>query len=263
MYLQITTKCNMSCAHCCFSCGKNGMHSTRQVAIDMLRYAEEQGEANLTIGGGEPTLHPDFFDILRNALWMFDSVWMATNGSRTKTMYRLSDIMEDNDYAAVNPIMADGKLYVALSQDPHHNPIDPNIVNLWKQYRYEIRNTSNHIMGVGRAKKNQLAPPEDCACEDIILKPDGSIRLCGCLKSPIIGTIYDGIYTDWQKAIDDFTEYGVYHQNGTILKHCCKNIKRRTHAVTIGNQNCIEDRPKNTLGSHHPPESETYPTHTV
>ncbi len=41
MYIQITTKCNMTCEHCCYSCNKNGKHGDYSTMIDSIAFARE------------------------------------------------------------------------------------------------------------------------------------------------------------------------------------------------------------------------------
>lgn len=254
MYLQITTKCNMKCEHCGFSCNKNGKHmdlDTFEIAINYIKdYADI-----ITIGGGEPTLHPDFFRILKTCLENFDHVWLATNGSQTRKMLRLASILDDDDISYLsenhlpfqkddetedeyderidglvysNAIMNEGKLGVALSQDYYHDPIDQRVIDLWtrkaKQNTYgnsngfEIRNVTQSHSGVsatGRAKRNGIGQSNRCICSDLIIKPDGNIKACGCTKSPIIGDIFNGIKDEYQEIIDsdEFRETNCYFGN--------------------------------------------------
>lgn len=238
MYLQITTKCNMSCSHCCYSCTKYGRHGTKNQIIDNIAFARDYTDI-ITIGGGEPTLHPDFFDILKYCLNDFDSVWMATNGSQTDSMYRLANIINQEDYPECDchekytkdellkytgdedgclchekinndTIYQEDKLTVALSLDYFHDKINANIVNLWNKNanihgrsHFEIRNVSNHVIAVGRAKKTGAGWEEGCVCSDIMIKPTGKIRLCGCVNSPVIGHVDTGIENHWQNIINN------------------------------------------------------------
>ena len=66
MYVQITTKCNMNCAHCCFAATRKGEHMPLNIFQKALQVAVRRGD-HLTIGGGEPTMHPDFFKYLELA----------------------------------------------------------------------------------------------------------------------------------------------------------------------------------------------------
>lgn len=234
MYLQITTKCNFRCAHCCYSCSMRGKHGEFHVISEAINFASKYDDATISIGGGEPTLHPQFFDILRKCLDNFDYVWMATNGSQTETMYRLRDILDENDYPLIdtackcteeeiengectcydydNSIYQEKKLSVALSQDYFHDEINQKIVDLWttraknRQSGFEIRNVTQSYSGVateGRAKKTGSGWSDHCVCNDIIIKPDGKLKLCGCAKSPVIGDIWNGIDEKWEKRMQD------------------------------------------------------------
>lgn len=223
MYLQITTKCNFRCAHCCYSCNNHGKHMDYNTAIDAITFARDTfGDESISIGGGEPTLHPRFFDILRHCLNDFDYVWMATNGSKEKKMWRLVDIIEGEDYDHEDEENysyqsidgSNGKLCVALSYDHFHRsfPINEKVVAFWKRNAekhrsgYEIRDITQGRVGVikqGRAIRTQVWQTEgECVCETIMIKPDGSLRLCGCTKSPVIGDIWYGIKEKWQRVIN-------------------------------------------------------------
>jgi len=241
MYLQITTKCNMTCAHCCYSCNRKGKHADYSTVIDAIAFCRSMNDEVISIGGGEPTLHPRFFDILKRCLDDFNYVWFATNGSQTKTMFRLADILDGNDYGDnqnnpynpdtdedsyyewqdehFNGIQQENKLTVALSQDYFHNPIDDRIVDIWtkrankhsRSSGYEIRNVTqsrNGIIKQGRAiRTGNWQDDKGCVCPDIIVKPDGSLRPCGCTKSPRIGDIWNGIDEKWKDIIQNDEGY--------------------------------------------------------
>ncbi len=59
MYIQITTRCNMSCEHCCYSC----THEGEDMSLETFRNCLGFDEYN-TLGGGEPTIHPLFWQFL-------------------------------------------------------------------------------------------------------------------------------------------------------------------------------------------------------
>ena len=241
-YLQLTTKCNMKCDHCAYSCTMAGKHGNYQVILDALDFIKEHAESHIALGGGEPTLHPRFFDILKKSIDMFDHTWFATNGSQTAIMHRLNDILNNEDYPDSddctcyeddpiqyeeygclcheasdyynNIIMGDSKLSVALSQDPFHDAIDPWIKDTWthianrpgsgSQSGYEIRDTSSNLVSQGRAQKNNLGvPTAGCVCNSLFIKLNGDIKLCGCTRSPIIGNIYSGITDEWYDVINN------------------------------------------------------------
>jgi MoaA/NifB/PqqE/SkfB family radical SAM enzyme len=207
--------------------------------LDGLQLCAEQ-DSYITIGGGEPTMHPRFFDILKRALDDpdFEHVWMATNGSNLKAMRRLANIIDGNDYESFEQedycncdpealkddnyqcycmptgiITQEHKLGVALSQDHFHerDKVDPWVVNHWCQAAknlrsgYEVRDvttSSDNIAAQGRAKRTGVGWADHCVCSDHIIRPDGTIKLCGCTASPIIGSIRNGIDSTWRKKIN-------------------------------------------------------------
>jgi hypothetical protein len=197
-------------------------NNTFYAALDFCKGWDEI----ITLGGGEPTLHPRFFDILRKCLQIFDSVWMATNGSKTHIMYRLHSILQDCDYEnfeydedengyAPDYIMnPDNKLAVALSLDYFHKPIDARIAELWKKNsghqgsHYEIRDVTRSRDGAiaqGRAMRTGSGWAKGCVCADNIIRPDGEIKMCGCTKAPIIGNVWNGIDDKWIKIMESDT----------------------------------------------------------
>lgn len=234
MYLQITTKCNMHCAHCCYSCGKNGKHGDIYVLHQGIEFASSYGEECIAIGGGEPTLHPRFFDILRYCLTQFPYVWMATNGSRTARMRRLHDILLEQDFDneddCISPDLLESELTVALSQDPWHDPIDRWVVDEWRRqvnrnkYNFEVRDVSRSVIAVGRAKRTGAGWVEDdCVCSDIIIKPNGDLRLCGCPNAPVIGTVFSGVEKKWDSVIYDDDGFS----DSRCTRGISKNLKKR------------------------------------
>lgn len=224
MYLQITTKCNMTCGHCCYSCGKNGKHMARHVWQQALVWCAKHDEESIAIGGGEPTLHPDFFEILSECINRFSFVWMATNGSKTKIMWRLANIIDQEDFpedgsedyeSHIFPKTSD-QLMVELSTDYFHDPIDSKVQKYWenrtaaKSSGYGIRDVTKYgkgPMAQGRAKKTGSGWGEGCCCSDIFINPSGKIKACGCTKSPFIGDVWNGLEEKWEHHIQTDPTY--------------------------------------------------------
>lgn len=180
MYIQITTRCNMSCAHCCFSCTEDG----EDMSVETLKNALKWGDEVINIGGGEPTLHPQFFEILCLAL-AAGNVWMATNGS-TPAALTLAKMAKA------------GILGVALSQDEWHDDIDVDVVEAFtynsklKDDRREIRNVYYNVHKAGRAEDFGIYTTEEtCACDDLFVKPNGDVYGCGCEGAVYIGNVND------------------------------------------------------------------------
>ena len=83
--VEITSSCNLSCPMCYASSGPGGKHLSLNDccrAIDRLVEVEGQPEV-LQLSGGEPTIHPEFNEILAYAMAQpIDWVQINTNGIR-------------------------------------------------------------------------------------------------------------------------------------------------------------------------------------
>lgn len=243
MYLQITNRCNMDCMHCGYSCGKHGRHmslATVKKAIKrMKRLDRKYGEENaICIGGGEPTLHPDFFEILKLCMDKFSYVWMATNGSQKATMLRLHAIIRHMDAEYFDNwrdrnIIRNKKsnLVVCLSLDKWHSDIDEDIKMLWRsqsnynhehRHCYELRDVGYMLSNQGRAKYYSIGTKDHkCICDALFFKANGNIHICGCEHSPIVGTIDEGFNSYWNKARDLMDD-----ELDGALGTCYKTIKK-------------------------------------
>ncbi len=186
MYLMLTNRCNFSCIHCCQACTAKGSDmSMRTVHRILDRYQPEY----LALGGGEPTLHPKFWEILGLSIASCDTVWLATNGSITHTALKLANLAKK------------GVIGCALSQDCWHDPIDQKVIDAFTKNKQvipsyeskhrddrEIRNVSEHVINAGRCDFGE----DGCTCEgDTFVLPSGKVKQCGCLKSPIVGSVFD------------------------------------------------------------------------
>lgn len=230
----------MTCDHCGYNCNMKGKHGEFETICKAIAFARDNfGNESISIGGGEPTMHPDFFKILDYCLNEFDYVWLATNGNFTDKMWRLSNIINNCDYESFDDyctcetdeerdncdcypkgvIYQENKLTVALSLDPWHNPIDERLKNHWikqssqhKHSGFEIRDVSRNISANGRGKN--LTDKKGCLCSDIVCKPDGKLKLCGCNNAPKIGDICNGISEKWSDYMltDDYSNYNCFNK---------------------------------------------------
>lgn len=197
MYIQITTHCNMTCAHCCFSCepGK-GEHMSWDVFKKAVAMACELGEY-ITIGGGEPTMHPEFWRFLWHAIteasfaklgWRDGGgVYIVTNGSITKTALRLAALARD------------GMVGARLSLDEHHDGIDAEVEDAFNAHgsyrrldgdlRYVSLGNPDRIIKAGRAVETGVGVVDECICDDLFVAPSGELYVCGCQDAPVLGNV--------------------------------------------------------------------------
>jgi hypothetical protein len=62
--IKITNWCDAGCQFCYQSSTENGHHGDTEVILDVLDILSKMEVFEVAIGGGEPTAHPDFADIL-------------------------------------------------------------------------------------------------------------------------------------------------------------------------------------------------------
>lgn len=80
--VQVTERCNLHCAHCFVSAGRDGLDISRaqmrEVVLPQLRRARV---SRLTLTGGEPFAHPDLVAITRDARELGMTVTICTNAT--------------------------------------------------------------------------------------------------------------------------------------------------------------------------------------
>lgn len=142
-YLQITTRCNMSCIHCCFDCSNIGIDIDTNFAIKVLEYLKSTNYYRITIGGGEPTLHPDFLYIVGYALKNEFQVGIITNGTSNNDIFRRLKYYKRN---------FGRNLSISVSNDLFHNR---SMINKWwLGYMNPISNCY-YLSLIGRALHNK------------------------------------------------------------------------------------------------------------
>lgn len=185
MYLMLTSQCNMNCFHCCASCGPKGSHMSKATLKKALALAAEYGQS-VFIGGGEPTVHPLFWEFLGIILSQdrnidLDSLGMVTNGKKTK------------DALALASLARRGILQVELSQDRFHESIAPEVIKAFtvtgERKDGDLRGirTVRRIVAQGRGK-GIAGALDDCSCEELMVDPKGKLWACGC-QSECFGTV--------------------------------------------------------------------------
>lgn len=176
MYLQITTRCQMACRHCCWDCSASGEDMPYKTFQAAVRLAAETGCA-ITIGGGEPTLHPGFWDMADFASRELPEgfVGVVTNGYDREQAFRVLEW-----HLA-------GRLEARLSRDRFHSPISPEVVKAFAAHDL-VGGLDEHVVRAGRALKNgigDLAYPDGvpiCICDEPFMPPSGELYSCGCRK---------------------------------------------------------------------------------
>ena len=189
MYIQITTRCNMKCAHCCNSCTPDGIDMSLQTFKKCLEFDDE----SIALGGGEPTIHPKFWEMLGLSIGHCDYVWLATNGKKTKMALSLAKLARR------------GVIGVALSLDDWHGIIDREVIHAFTskvqhaEYMHgrrsedlrEIRNVGKHNdpINAGRCDWGR----DGCTCSELVITPLGDVHGCGCDGAPYFGNVCNDV----------------------------------------------------------------------
>jgi len=176
MYIQITTKCNMTCDHCAFSCTNKGKHMSLAIFRKACDFASNFDD-NIFLGGGEPTLHPQFEHFLGIALLNSNSesnLGLVTNGTNEKLTLQLLRLAQEE------------KIFCEVSLDNWH---DYDMVS--DQVR-DLATRQKMVSRIDKPMKRGRATYgiNRCACADMLISPEGDVYPCGC-KIKKIGNILD------------------------------------------------------------------------
>lgn len=134
IYFQITRQCQLNCSYCFIKADKQSDHVPTKAVMDVAEYFGGQGLMEVRLTGGEPTRHPDFFDIVRKFQHENVYVSIATNGAFCKDIRdRLSEL--DNVWLICS---VDGNREI-------HNRYRPNTYDLIIENLKKIKETSPGI----------------------------------------------------------------------------------------------------------------------
>lgn len=188
MYIRITSRCNMKCEHCCYSCepGKG-----EDMSMETFRAALMLSD-HVILGGGEPTIHPQFEKMLLEAMAAACDgeefkVFVVTNGSIKHRAVMLACLAKN------------GVINAEVSTDYYH---DREMVSeeVFEAFGERTRDVTAYgePRPVGRYLETLGLSFEDiddkrCACDEFICNPDGTIYQCGCPDAPIVGNVKTGL----------------------------------------------------------------------
>jgi hypothetical protein len=153
-----------------------------------LELSSQYGDS-VTLGGGEPTLHPKFWEFFGKALATDcdGPPYIVTNGTNKDVSIALARMAKG------------GVIGAALSQDRYHDSIEPEVVEAFTKNssdwgrgdRNDLRQIHyiNGLLNVGRAKSNQMPTIDGCLCDSIVVEPSGKLWQCGCRKKSF-GTVF-------------------------------------------------------------------------
>ena len=167
--IEVTRKCNMSCAHCL-----RGDAQNVDINIDLLEPFLENVESItcITFTGGEPTLNVEAIErtlqICKKKNVPVMSFYIVTNGKNVSDRF-IHAMLDWTLYCTEhNPYCTEYECGVVVSQDMFHDPIDENNIRKLKALSAYRENEKTvdwkkvHPLRLGRARNLPAAGIECC-----------------------------------------------------------------------------------------------------
>jgi MoaA/NifB/PqqE/SkfB family radical SAM enzyme len=183
----------MRCRHCGFACTERGHDMTQETFTNALKLVTSY-DAYFTLGGGEPLLHPLFFDFawqgIRETMDETYSngcpcVGVVTNGKCERESVKLARMAEM------------GFISARLSLDPYHEPISERVKHAfgWQDeadhYSTRRQRKDNDARAIGGANAYNIVSAgraqnwggeKKCFCDSVLITPNGRIWHCSCKR---------------------------------------------------------------------------------
>jgi len=102
--LDLTSACNFSCSYCVDSMILNtGSYLKLEEIKKTINFLHSKGLLSvILVGGGEPTLHKDFAEIVDYLKSKTLEVGIVTNGSRLDKVQEVADLLEKGDWVRIS-----------------------------------------------------------------------------------------------------------------------------------------------------------------
>lgn len=190
MIIHLTNACDMGCTHCLQRSTIDGEHMSIQTFVEAIKLVEELKPLMLLVSGGEPTMHPNFMDML--------DVCINTMGSPKRI------IITSNGYFLKDEVLTEKILNsgvtVQITNDSRYYPRGVKVVEHERlKYVYEIPS----MWQIGRAKDNGIPN---------LRKSPQCFNLISACKS--VSTLKDAIHALEYEA-NKFCSFGI-EANGDI-----------------------------------------------
>lgn len=120
--LDLTSACNFSCAHCVDSKIINTGESLRLDDVKhTINVLHSHGLLSvILLGGGEPTLHRDFEEIVRHIKSRGLELGIVTNGSRLQKVIRITELLREKDWVRISIDAAREDTFYSLHRPKNH-----------------------------------------------------------------------------------------------------------------------------------------------
>lgn len=207
---------------------------TLRATMDLMTlWARESGEIYPTIGGGEPTVHPRFWEFL-GIIFSYNHprhtifYGLVTNGAIKQSALALLMLAKNTDMG----------FNVSLSQDAFHAPIDSEVISEFQRLKHDIRRVDAESVrpaGRGKAFYNEHRFGVNCGCEGPIIDPKGRIYKCSC-KTEQIGTVFDtGPCLDFYSQDQELIENYCSTERKAKAQQCEKTEPTESNGLTMVN----------------------------
>lgn len=148
MLLTITDKCTMGCSHCSENCTLLGEHMTMETFKDVFKFISAINPMVVIVTGGEPTLHPNFFEIMKTLIKRFgkERVCVTSNGLFYTNEDKTLNTKEFEKYMSL------GVMFQITNDSRYYPTYVPFVNHPLIAYEDKIR----HIYPLGRAVTNNI-----------------------------------------------------------------------------------------------------------
>jgi pyruvate-formate lyase-activating enzyme len=114
--LDLSTACNYACGHCIDWDALNlpDKHDLDELYAGLRGMAERGLRSVILIGGGEPTLHPAFGQVVRLLKELKLQVAVVTNGSRNEVITAVADVFTHGDWVRLSLDASSDEVFQAM-----------------------------------------------------------------------------------------------------------------------------------------------------
>ena len=159
MMLKLTSVCSMGCAHCISDCKSTGIHMTWDVLVRAVEYIKRNNSLFLVVSGGEPTEHPNFFNMIiyiMDQMNMLSAVTVTTNGDKLHGKFADELLKIENTYNNLFIQVTNVKKYYPKDIDTTHSIFNHENTALCREIEYmypQGRAVNNNIPWKSKGSK--------------------------------------------------------------------------------------------------------------
>lgn len=198
LFFEITNRCNLNCKHCGSNCSAKGQSLTRKDIETTLKTIPAD-KPMICLTGGEPLLHPDFFDIAEcvrkmgffwgmttNATLITEAVAIKLKQTGMSTVSVSLDGMEES-HDALRKQKGAWRLALRGLQALQKAGFEPQVTTVLHQDNYDELEPLYHLlcdMGITSWRPINVEPiGRACESTEMLLKPDQLAMLLSYIRT--------------------------------------------------------------------------------